>query len=167
MRKWLSSLLGIIIYLAMVNLVFLYTDVNWNVGLKIVLTVITIVVFMIYQIRPYRKKTAETRLNVLMGGNVLMLATCIGILIQSVYLIKRFTQSGFQSEELIAVCVCEIILTIGIGFLMAVNGFIRIMMTARQLKLVWRILWIMCWWLPPINLFITMYVYKSAEQQGL
>ena len=167
MRKWLSSLLGIIIYLAMVNLVFLYTDVNWNVGLKIVLTVITIVVFMIYQIRPYRKKTAGTRLNVLMGGNVLMLATCIGILIQSVYLIKRFTQSGFQSEELIAVCVCEIILTIGIGFLMAVNGFIRIMMTARQLKLVWRILWIMCWWLPTINLFITIYVYKSAEQQGL
>ena len=163
MRKWISSLFGIIIYLAMVNLVFLYTDVNWNVGLKIVFTVITIVVFMIYQIRPYRKKTAGTRLNILMGGNVLMLATCIGILIQSVYLIKRFTQSGFQSAELIAVCVCEIILTIGIGFLMAANGFIRIMMTARQLKLVWRILWIMCWWIPPVNLFITMYVCKSAD----
>ena len=66
MRKWISSLFGIIIYLAMVNLVFLYTDVNWNVGLKIVFTVITIVVFMISD-QTLQEKDSRNQIKYLNG----------------------------------------------------------------------------------------------------
>lgn len=162
MRKWLATISGMIIYLATANLVFLYTDTSWPVLTKIILTLLSVALFTVFQIIPYRKKTAGTRLNVLMGGNVLMLAVCIGVLIQIAYLVKRLI-TGFTDGMDIAVYVCEAILTFGVGFLMAANGFIRIMLTAKQLKLVWRILWLLCWWIPPVNLFITLYVCKNVS----
>lgn len=162
MRKWLYTLFGTGIYLITANLILLYTDTSLGFAIKVIATFVSVFAFLLFQIIPYRKKTVGTRLNVLLGGNVLMLVTCLGVVIQTVLLLKRLLE-GLVTGGDIAVFAAEAVLTYGAGFLMAVNGFIRIMITSKQLKIVWRVIWALCWWIPPINLFLTLYVCKNVS----
>lgn len=164
MRKWLWALYGTMQYLLVANLIFIDTISHITVIEKIFVTTVSLLLFLLYQTIPYWKSRMGVRLNALMGGYELMLSTCIGIMIQSVLLIQRLVR-GLENGEDIAIYIASIVLAFGIGFMMMVNGFIRIIVTAKQIKLVWRVVWALCWWIPVVNLFITMHICHMVSRE--
>lgn len=164
MRKWISALYGSFLYLFVVNLIFIDTEVQMTVARKSFMTCLSILLFFLYQIVPYWKLSMQTRLNVLIGGYELLLSTCFGVLIQGVLLIRRLL-FGLETGQDIALFTTSLLLTLVVGFLMAVNGFIRIMVTAKQIKLTWRIVWALCWWIPLVNVVITMQVCHMVSRE--
>ncbi len=157
MRKWLWALYGIVLYLLVANLIFINTVTDMVLWKKIFVTLVSVALFLVYQFIPYWKKSMGARLNTLMGGYELMITVCIGVTVQSGILIKRLL-SGFETGDAIALYVASVVLAFGAAFFLAVNGFVRIMFLARQIKLVWRILWGLCWWIPVMNLLISLYI---------
>ena len=164
MRKWIGIFYGLVVYLTTANLIFVYTHQNFKVESKILLTLVSIVLYFLYQFVPYWKKGIGARLNTLMCGYELMMTVCIGVTMQAVILVKRLLD-GLGTRDEIVVFVASFILAFAMGFIMAMNGFVRSMFTARQVKLVWRILWWICWWVPVVNLIFSIYICHLVSRE--
>ena len=164
MRKWLWALYGILLYLLTANLIFFDTVSDVAIGKKIFVTLMSVTLFFVYQFIPYWKRGMGARLNTLMGGYELMITVCIGVTMQSVILIKKLS-AGIETGDEIAFYVASVILAFAAGFFMTVNGFVRIMFLARQIKLVWRIVWGLCWWIPIVNLLISIYICHLVSRE--
>lgn len=164
MRKFLWIIYGILLYLLVANLLFFYSISHISIAGKVLVTCVVMMLFMIYQIVPYYKSGIGGRLNTLVGGYTVLLSSCFGMLIQNVLLV-RYICSGQDKEQSVAVFIGSVVITYVVAFIMALNGFIRIMITAKQIKLVWRIVWALCWWIPVMNLFITIYICHIVSQE--
>lgn len=157
MRKWLWALYGLVLYLFAANIIFIDAAADIALWEKVFMIFASGMLFLVYQFIPYWKRGMGVRLNTLMGGYELMMTVCAGVTIQSAILIQRLF-AGLETGNEIAFYVASVILTLAAGFFMAVNGFVRIMFLARQIKLIWRILWGICWWIPGINLMVSLYI---------
>ena len=164
MRKLLWIIYGIIIYLLVANALFFYSVSHISIAGKILVTCVVMMLFLFYQIIPYYRSGIGGRLNTLLGGYTVMLSGCFGMIIQNVLLV-RYIFSGQGEEQSVWVFIGSVFIAYGVAFIMSLNGFIRIMVTAKQIKLVWRIVWILCWWVPVMNLFITIYVCHMVSQE--
>lgn len=163
MRKLIYTLWGIVTYLLLSNVIFIY-NTNLNLILKIFLTIALLMSFMIYQVIPFNKQGIDRRLNILMAGYELVMVTCIGGIIQSTFLVYLLLK-GFNAGSDIAIYISGIILSLLLGFVMAVNGFIRIMITSKQLKFFLRLIWMMFWWVPVVNIIISINVCHKISRE--
>lgn len=164
MRKCLWIIYGSILYLVVANLLFFYSESNISITGKTLITCMAILLFFLYQIVPYYKKGTGSRLNILMGGYTIMLSGSVGMLIQNVLLVWELFFEQTDNQHMV-MCIASIIVTYVLAFIMALNGCIRIMITAKQIKLIWRLIWICCWWIPVINIFITIYICHAVARE--
>ena len=57
------------------------------------------------------------------------------------------------------------VLALAVHALLLANGFIRIVATSEQLGILWRVLFLLFWWMPVFNLFLFGKVCRTAWKE--
>ncbi|GHU36662.1 alpha/beta hydrolase [Bacilli bacterium] len=167
-RLFSDSLLTIL-----ANLIVLSNLFDLPLLIHIVITLLLIFFFSYFNIRPQLKKGQQRRrLDILEGGYELILASSMCFVAT---LILNGVVSRLSSAELTALTYMlnGLLATICLGILL-LNGLVRIFTTSTQTGITLRLLLILLWWVPLVNLFLLRklcgiaakeYAYETTKHQ--
>ncbi len=113
------------------------------------------------------KRCSLTRVNVLYGGRCLIYFSIYALLIQTlIYLILLPTIiENYEKMENVFLFWLDLGVCFGSLFLLLMNGVLRVLCTSRQLGITKRILVILLFWTPLVNLWILHYLCKKASEE--
>lgn len=151
---WLGKLFGIFVVMALTNLdiIKLLTELG---GFPLaVLCAALVLCFLVVNIVPSWQKQKFSRLGILLGGETLIeicvISFTINLILGSYYFTVLFPKLSFTPSA------WAILLHGLVGFvlmgLLALNGFFRMYASSVQLGIKWRVLFVLFWWIPVLNL---------------
>lgn len=144
-------LIRIVLLLGLSNV--LYWGGLAPLGVTVLLTAALAIWFVVFNIRPRREKRVERRLQIMIGGYELFWSAGVWTLCQTavyVYLALHppLGQLGWMPV------VVGLLLFLPLLFLLTLNGFFRVLFTSAHLRVLWRVLLLLCWYIPVVNLFL-------------
>ncbi len=127
------------------------------------------VAYVVLNVRPRAAKGATRRLRALLGGYELLLVAFWAILATTLFygllswtgLLTRL--SGGQPQWMLVVA--QALLFVPVILVLLVNGFFRVLLTCRRLRVVWRVLLFLGWWVPLFHLSLFYRVLKAARHE--
>lgn len=143
------------------NLIPLWTELDFPIILKIILTLILSVIFITELFRNEKIPVKSSRLGVLKRGTSLVWISGMAVIPEIVIIVFYFICSGAGVLPRIFSIVMPL-LTIAMTFF---DGFIRIAVSSKQIKITDYILLMLFWWLPVINLVLICKFYKKAKSE--
>ena len=119
--------------------------------------------FLVFQNVPYLRHSAGIRLNALMGGYVLAISGALSLLLDGVALFVLYTRLTEPLEPL------TLALDLAVGLLAAFvslfNGFLRMVLLGRQVGFTLKVLWLLLWWCPVVNLVLTCKICHRVRRE--
>lgn len=143
------------------NLTAFFAMVHFAVGWKILIGILTGIAFLFFQFfHPHtvagEKKLAslEHGCNLLRTGAVWLVLECVtvGILIWS--------HALFWALELVNLGVFALLC-----WAIVFQGLLHIALHSSQVKLPWHIALFFLWWMPVLNLFLIVHIYRTAKHE--
>ncbi|MDO4270657.1 MAG: triacylglycerol lipase [Eubacteriales bacterium] len=125
--------------------------------------------YLYFNLRPRRAKGATRRLRALLGGYELLLVCFFVILAETVFcpalaLSGALDGLAYSGAVWMPLLVNALVFVPVVGLLL-VNGFFRVLITCKRLRVVWRVLLLLCWWVPLFNLYLFFRVLKAARSE--
>lgn len=159
----LMRALKILTLLALSNLPVLSGLAGWPWPAWIAPAMSLTALYLLLHILPRREKGALPRLSILIGGYELVLCAAVSFVIEcGLFLwLCLGADRGLSMPRLIATGV----LALAVHALLLANGFIRIVATSEQLGILWRVLFLLFWWMPVFNLFLFGKVCRTAWKE--
>lgn len=154
----------------MVNFSLLFGQLFELPGWTFPVALLGLLIYYIYfHIRPRAIKKGTHRLRTLLGGYEILLDCFLVILASTIlYVIVYFSGALVDPTGSIPVWVPLLLnfifAVILIGALL-INGFFRVLITCNRLRVVWRILLLLCWWVPIFNIYLFYRVLKAARSE--
>lgn len=124
--------------------------------------------FIYFNICPKRAKSATKRLRALIGGYELLLDSFILILLETVFYIFLFHSAYFRSLYDVSISIPIFVNTISFilfTVVLLINGFFRVIITSKHLRVVWRVLLLLLWWMPILNIIIFVHTLKAVRAE--
>ena len=149
----IKKIIDLILLMLFYNLIPLWTELNFPVIFKIIMTLILSVIFITELFRNEKIPVKSSRLGVLKRGTSLVWISGMAVIPEIVIIVFYFTCSGAVILPKIFSIVMPL-LTIAMTFF---DGFIRIAVSSKQIKIIDYILLVFFWWLPVINLILICY----------
>ncbi|BDF71074.1 alpha/beta hydrolase [Oscillospiraceae bacterium] len=147
----LKRILRVALLFCLSNLLFWIRRPELPLWLRIVLAVGLAVWYVVFQIRPRREKAVPKRLQIMIGGYELFLtagwcaaAECLFYLALALY--------GSPDVPVWLPLLVNLAVFLPLVFLTVLNGFLRLVFTSVQLGILWRVLLLLCWWVPVLNI---------------
>jgi triacylglycerol lipase len=172
--KIIRKIVNCFLLLLFFNSVYLFVSLNIYIALKI-LTVIALLAFYVYfNIKPSGTRRSRTkvptlplRVHVLIGGRecVLMAMACFLLellLYISIIFFKLGTGPVSIGKEILIINGLVCIVFMGV---LAMNGFVRILAASKQVGISTKILFILLWWVPVINIILLKKLCSSAVKE--
>lgn len=157
----MKKIIDLIFLMLFCNIVPLWTELYFSVPLKIVLTLVLSVIFVISLFRNEKIPVKSSRLKVLKRGTSLIWISGIAVIPEIVIIIFYFICSGADILPKIFSVVIPL-LAVAVTFF---DGFIRIAVSSKQIKIMDYILLMLFWWIPVINLILIYKFYKKAKRE--
>ncbi len=164
---WLGKLFGIFIVVALTNFDVLKISINMGWPIFIAMFIVLSLCFIAINIVPNWKKQNFSRLGIMLGGETLIeicvISFTLDLILGISYLIILFPKLSFVPPIwgiVVHILVC--ILFMGI---LALNGFIRMYVSSVQLGIKWRIIFLIFWWVPIINLVFLHKICKIVRDE--
>lgn len=105
------------------------------------------------------------RLGQLGRGSVLILYAGLTFLLCAIWFFWSFhTMSDWTTGRIILYSLSILYWLCGEGILL-LNGCLRLMATSVQMGIRYRLLLLLCWWIPVVNLFFFFRLYRLARQE--
>lgn len=122
--------------------------------------------FVAINVLPLWKRGNFTRLGVMLGGEILTEINTAACTINfCLYLIWVWNMGrlGLSLPPLLI----GVLYAVLIGVLLAVNGIARMLVTSVQLGIRGRVLLLLCWWIPLLNLFLLWRTCRTVREEYL
>lgn len=162
--KWLKRFCGICIYLFLANYILIITRHRFPLPLVIAGILLFCTAYVLYQILPVYRKKMTVRLQALSGGYELILVTGVSAVAEVAFLVWFGTQRLSNWGEVV-IFLLNILVAVILGFLMMLNGFLRIIATSTQISLFKRLAWLLLWWVPVLNLWLTFSICHAVRME--
>lgn len=163
----LGKLFGIFVVVALTNLdaVKAFLQMSWPAYAAIFLVLLGC--FILVNIMPNWKRQNFTRLGLMLGGATLA-EICIGAFTIDLILgildltiwFKRIPYKAPIWGIVVHVLVCLLFLG-----LLILNGFIRMYTASVQLGIKWRVLFLIFWWVPIVNLILLRKICRIVKEE--
>lgn len=128
--------------------------------------------YLWFHIRPRRAKGATRRLRALLGGYELLLVAFFVILAEmAFYPLLLATGALHRAVPALGAApdwvflAANLLLFVPLVGALLVNGFFRVLLTSKHLRVVWRVLLLLCWWVPLFNLYLFYRVLKAVRHE--
>lgn len=116
-------------------------------------------------LHPEHTKTCGKRLRQLDKGCALLFYTGLTMIVSVIWLIRLFKQLTFESAGNILCYILAVLLCLcGEGILL-LNGALRLFATSVQMGIRYRVILLLCWWIPVVNLFLFYKLYDVAKRE--
>lgn len=140
-------------------------------GMQTVFYIVFAALFFLYaniippMLYPENKRTSKGRLKQLDRGCMLLLCTGLTMIVSVIWLIRLFRYLSFESAGSILCYVLAVLLCIcGEGILL-LNGTLRLFAASVQMGIRYRVVLLLCWWMPVVNLFLFFKLYDVAKRE--
>ena len=114
-------------------------------------------VYMWFHICPRRAKGVAPRLRAMIGGYELLLASFL-VLVAEVLFYAALLFAGlplvpapYSAPRWVAL-VANLLFFLPLVGALLINGFFRVALTSRHLRVIWRVLLLFLWWVPFFNI---------------
>lgn len=162
-----GKLFGILTALLLTNLDILKLSFHWEWPILIAALLPLLLFFAAVNIAPNWKRENFSRLGLMLGGETLIeicaFSFTLDLILGIFSFAALFPQLSFSPSIwwiLFHILICLIVL----GTL-AWNGFIRIYLSSAQLGIKWRILFLIFWWVPLLNLVLLHKICKIVKDE--
>ncbi len=149
--------------LCFMNCVLLYGLVEVRVPLKILAILLLVAAFVCYNIKPDTDRSSPRRQRVLVGGCELMTAALVLFPAQAAFYIY-IGVTGVVRLSTYTLIVNGVLSAFFVSVL-AFNGFIRTILSSKQLSMALRVSPFFLWWVPVVNLVLFGVVCKTARKE--
>lgn len=125
--------------------------------------------YLVINIRPCRAPGATRRLRTLRGGYELLMVAVRSIVATGALWLWLYTTGRLAGRmpglpAWVPVAIDLLIWLVVMGPLV-LNGFLRVLITCKRLRIVWRVLLLCCWWVPVFNLYLFYRVLRAARSE--
>lgn len=154
---------NIIILILIMNSIVIFNTIKLrNIFCALLITVF-ILFYLYINIIPIHSKKLNKRLRIMICGYELTVDFIFSLVIESILymLLLIFYMNDISTKVIVInaiIAVCILIITL-------INGFFRIMITSRDLGIVNRILVLMLWWVPILNIIILVNCLKKVRYE--
>ena len=130
--------------------------------------------YLIFHIRPCAPDRAATlRLRTLLGGYELLIVSFWTIMVQSVFYALLLWTGALASLPILAgnadmavwLLVANLLIFLPLVGALLVNGFVRVVVTSKHLRVVWRVLFLVFWWVPVFQLYLFWRVLRAVKHE--
>ncbi|MBQ6181862.1 MAG: triacylglycerol lipase [Ruminococcus sp.] len=160
MRK-INIILYTVIVLLFSGIVSLWVDPPFRAGVKVILTIGAVLLYFGAVIIGLPAEGGTSRLRRLKRGSDMILAGGISAVLAAVMIVLWIMDTGAGIAAKIFGVVFPLI---AVG-LIVFAGMIRVLVSARQLRIKDYVLLIMFWWMPVVNIFLIRKAYKTARRE--
>lgn len=154
---------NIIIFLALMNSLLISRVLPVSSTFYVLIIVILLGIYLYINVVPSAKEKLSRRLRIMRGGYILVVDCALTAFIETILYISQilFKYLEIDTGRLIVNCIIATVIL----FISFVNGLIRMMFTSRDLGIINRILIILFWWAPAINIVILRSSYKKVRYE--
>ena len=117
--------------------------------------------FLIINIKPANAGTKSSRLNIMYDGMILMRVFSYSFLINVAALVLWILLAKITVGSIVTLSVLTLIL----GGITAFGGMLRMFFTCQQLRISGRVMIILFWWVPLINIYIISKTCKTCYNE--
>jgi len=162
--KILRKLITIVLILALANIAYIGLLTPISSSFYITLVVVSVLFWIIYNIIPgHISGTVPKGMNIKMqalygGAEMIMIAAICSILEVAIILSIVFWTPWKASAV-------NIVIAFVVLELMIIQGIVRIIVFSKQAKLGWKLLVILFWWVPIVNVVIIAKVCRIARME--
>jgi len=151
----------VVLLLIFTNYFFISALTNIPSWLEIVMIVLGALFFLIYAIFPGRisgsyKRIMQTRIKILCGGCELLQISAICLIVEIIIYLMMWSKTQYGLKLLNGIA-CILLL-----FLLAVQGVLRLLATSAQVKISRKILLLLVWGFPVVNLILIRQACRTA-----
>ena len=122
--------------------------------------------FIAINVLPLWQKDCFTRLGMMLGGEILTEINTVACTVNFclyLYWVLNMGRLGISLPQLLI----GIVYAVLIGLILCVNGVTRMLVTSVQLGIRGRVLLLLCWWIPLLNLFLLWRTCHAVRQEYL
>lgn len=159
--KYLRRIAETLLLLVMMNLVGIGASLQIGLPLRIVFSLSLALLFALAEILPCYERDFPVRLQILAGGQELMLTSLWAFVVELIFYVIRL------SSPHSAILWWNLITVLLFLFLHFLNGFWRTVFCSSQLSLTLRIAMFFCWWIPVVHLFLFYRWYATVRRELL
>lgn len=140
-------------------------------GIRSVVFILMAACFFLYangmplSLHPDKTGICGKRLRQLDKGSALLLYAGLAAIASSIWLIWLAAQLSFDGIEDILHYVLALFLCLCAEGILLLNGSLRLLATSVQMGIRYRVLLLLCWWMPVVNLFFFAKLYRLARQE--
>ncbi len=163
----LGKLFGVLVVVGLTNLdvIRLTSGMGWPVYWSLLLGLL--LCFLGVNIAPDWEKGAFARLKVMLGGEILIEIAAISFTLN--LLLGIFYLMVLSGKGIITLTVWGVLLHLLVWLLLETvliwNGFIRMYISSVQLGVKWRVLGLLFWWVPVVNLFFLWKICRIVKEE--
>ena len=163
---------NVLLLVLLMNIVLLYNIGDFNKVYLVLPTFLLSISFIYINVNSINITGLNRRLRIMMKGYELVIDSVLAIFIESLLYIYIFIISKVNLNKWVIISnIIVSLILIAISFF---SGFIRILFTSRQLSIVNRIVLILFWWVPAVNIVIMRiccvkvrheYIYEKSKEE--
>ena len=163
----MEMLLGLLVMAVLTGLDICKALWGFGWGLFCALYALAVLAFVGLNVIPCWKKPLFSRLHIMLGGARLarLSAFCLtlGLLVGGWCLFSFFPRRGLEAGWLpVTIHVLVLLLWCGLA---ALGGFVRMYLTSVQMGIKWRVLFLLFWWVPFVNLALAGKICRLVRRE--
>ena len=166
----LFRILRVLALFCLANYLLVFTELvplgGWPAGAALI---VLLLCYLAMHICPRRAKGATRRLRALLGGYELLLVSFLSIVATGALWIALWLTGRLDmflpGAPAWMPIVVDLLLCVPVTGLLIVNGFFRVLITCKRLRVVWRALLLLAWWVPVFNLYLFYRVLHAAHSE--
>ena len=148
--KKLPRILGVLDLFLLSNLSPLLNAFNSGYLFMLFSIIVLSAYFLIMNIKPSNIKSLNSRLRIMYNGRELMIIFIYSFILNIISFILWNTVFTIAAGNIVTFAVTTLIL----GAIVTFNGVARMFVTSKQLGITQRVLIVLLWWCPMVNIFI-------------
>lgn len=159
--KKISRVLGIADLFLLSNISPLFDKLDIGYRYMILPIIVLSIYFIFLNIKPSNVKSPSRRLDIMYNGRELTVIFIYSFIMNMISFLMWVNLFGISTGNIISFSVVTLLLSAVIIF----NGIVRMFVTSKQLGITQRIMIVLFWWVPVVNIFITKKACKTVYNE--
>lgn len=164
----IKRLINMILIILVVNIVAIIDQLDQGPVMYVIAISGMTVFYIKYNIIPIvqKSKSHTTKLVIMIGGCELMMNACVLIGLQIIIYVIALTGDLISVGSPLTVTLNAVISVLAL-LLILLNGIIRILLTSSQVGVAWKVLLVLTWWIPVVNVIVFIRCCRMAKREYL
>ncbi len=173
MKRYTGRIIWIVILFSAANLLLLEALVPFPKWSRLPLLILMAACCVVFHIRPRKINVRNHRLRTLIGGYEILFVSFIIIGAEMIlYLVLLVTKAldkvpfiAFMGTPGYFLLIVNLLFFVPVVVLFLLNGFFRVLITSKYLRVLWRLLLMLFWWVPFFNMYLFYRVLKAVRRE--